>query len=448
MPWWRELRRWRHRTDVPLTLALAQAITLLTLALLFLLFSLASHEAAEVLENALEGDLRRVGSRIAQGDVPVRIDASPGTAVRLLDGGNAQLLVGEWPRGGKLFGDDTASLRLALASPDGSLCDDQTLPDGGRLEGCVRLTGFVEERREQLAQLGVAFATGLLGVLVVSVYATRKALSPLRVATLAIERVDERHLESRIPTRGTGDDVDRHAEALNRVLARLESAFVRIFAFNADVAHELRTPVNRILNLTEVALLRSDPDAAHASLDAIRDAAEEMRRLIEDMLLLARGDEGRLAVKLDPVDSATVLDGLLELYRPSCEEKGVSLERIGAPGDAPVLSDRPLLERAVSNLIDNALRHTPRGGRIQIEVSRRGEVTAIVVSDSGEGVPAPQRERIFDRFVQLDAARRGGAGLGLPIARMIARALGGDVSVTESVLGGARFELQLRARPS
>jgi signal transduction histidine kinase len=429
--------------DVPLAVALAQAITLLTLALFVVLFALSSHEAAEVLEESLESDLRRVAMHVEQNRRLDELDAGAGVAIRVLAGDETHVLLGEWPARSELYDDDTPSLRLAFSSPHDSLCDFVTLPDGRVLEGCVRLAGFVGERREQLAQLGVSFAMGLVGVLVVSVYAARRALAPLRSTTHAIESVDERRLEARIPTRGTGDDVDRHAEALNRVLARLEASFARMSAFSADVAHELRTPVNRILNLTDVALLRSDPRIREETLDAIRDAAEEMRRLIEDMLLLARGDEGHLPLRPELVDPAALLDGLAELYHPSCDERGIALARVGAAPDAKIVTDRSLLERAISNLIDNAIRHTPRGGRVELGLCSDAERLCIDVDDSGPGMPLEQRERVFDRFVQLDPARQGGAGLGLPIARMIARGLGGELRVEDAPLGGARLALSL-----
>jgi signal transduction histidine kinase len=442
--------RWRidspqllRRVDVHLSVALAQAIALLTVALLMLLFALSSHEAAEVLEESLEQDLRRVAARLAEGTPVEEDDVGPGVAIELLQNGTSRVLVGEWPAHGLLHDDDSASLRLAFSSTHDALCDFEGLPDGGALHGCILLTGFVGERREQLAQLGVSFGVGLLGVLVVSIYAARRALAPLRSATDAIERVDERHLEARIPVRGTGDDVDRHAEALNQVLARLEASFARMSAFSADVAHELRTPVNRILNLTDVALLRDHPESREQGLDAVRAAAEEMRRLIEDMLLLARGDEGRLPVGRELVCPSELIDGLVELYRPSCEEHEVALARTGAAAGAKIVSDRALLERAVSNLIDNALRHTPRGGRIEVEVRAASDALELRVSDSGPGVAEAERERVFNRFVQLDPARQGGAGLGLPIARMIARGLGGELAVEASPLGGAAFALRL-----
>ena len=140
---------------------------------------------------------------------------------------------------------------------------------------------------------------------------------------------------------------------------------------------------------------------------------------------------------------------LVELYRPTCEEREVALALADAGGSAELATDRHLLQRAVSNLIDNAVRHTPRGGRIEVELRHDAGGTRIAVSDSGAGVPDPERERIFDRFVQLDPARSaGGAGLGLPIARMIARLLGGELGVARSAFGGARFELVLPTGPS
>lgn len=438
-----ELRGWLRRGDVPLTLALAQAITLLTVALLILLFGLSSHETAELLEETLERDLQRVAERVDDPAALAEVDVAPGTTIRLFEGAAGRLLIGSDSHEGRLYDDDTAALRLAFASSSDWLCDWEKLGPGRRLQGCVRLAGFVHERREQLAQLGLSFLVGLFGVLGVSVYATRKALAPLRAATLSLESVNERHLEARIPMRGTGDLVDRHAEALNRVLARLEESFARMSDFSADVAHELRTPVNRILNLTDVALLGSEAGSAERALDAIRDAAEQMRRLIEDMLLLARGEEGRLAPKREPVDVAALLDDLVDLYRPKCEEEGIAIERSGAPS-LRVLSDRPLFERAVSNLVDNAIRHTPRGGAIRIDASPGPGSLTIAVSDTGPGIPADARERIFERFVQLDAARRSGAGLGLPIARMIARTLGGELRAADSP-AGARFEIVLPA---
>ena len=448
MRWVAELRRWRARNDVRLALALCGALSGLLLALLGVLFFVASHEAAEVMEDALEHELAEAASELATPDAPDRFArSSHRTALRIIDAaGGSRVLYGKWPERGRLYGDGTSSVRLALASPRDYWMEVLRLPDGGYLEGALPLGEFVHERREQLGQLALGFGIGLVGVLGVAAYATRRSLAPLRSATHALERIDERHLSQRVPWRGTGDDVDRHAAALNRVLARLEGSFARMTAFSADVAHELRTPVNRILNLSDVALLGAEPEGPGRSLEAIRDAALEMGRMIEDMLLLARGEEGRLAVRPQPLEVADIVGDLAELYRPSCEERAVALSVLERDDPGKLDTDPHLLQRAVSNLLDNAVRHAPRGGRIEVELRREGDRAHIAVSDSGPGVPEPERERIFDRFVQLDPARsQGGAGLGLPIARMIARLLGGDLIVRRSALGGACFELILRS---
>ncbi len=256
--------------------------------------------------------------------------------------------------------------------------------------------------------------------------------------------MDERHLGARLAVRGSGDDLDRHALALNRVFARLESSFRRVSAFSADVAHELRTPVNRALNLADVALLKHGGDTEPSEMIAIRESMEDMRRLIERLLLLAKGDVGRLPLRRELVDLADLGNDLAELFRPSCEQVGVALQ-IDVRGDATKLEiDAGLVQQAISNLLDNAIRHSPEGGTIRVDVVADAEFVSIGVSDAGPGIPPADRERVFDRFVQLDGSRsERGTGLGLAIARMIARLHGGDVVAGASPLGGARFELRV-----
>ncbi len=446
----RSFTRRLRRAEVRLGLGLAGAISLLMAALLGVLFLISSHEAAEVLEEQLERELHTAAQLLGQEAALEAFSAShPGVSVRWTDAaGGGRVLFGRWPRDARVYPDGTSKTRLAFAGPRDWFADELALPDGGTLEGRVRLTGFVDERREQLAQIATSFAIGLLGVMVVSWVATRMVLSPLRRITRAVESIDDRRLGARIPVRGTDDDLDRHAEALNRVLVRLQASFSRIEAFGADVAHELRTPVNRILNFADLALLRRNPESVSA-IESIRAAAEDMRRMIDDLLLLARGDDGRLAVQPEPVDVSGVVEDLVELYRPSCEEQGGRTLAWRRPRQrVEAVTDAQLLQRAFSNLLDNAVRHTPAGGRIDVELAREADRLRIGVSDSGAGVAQDDRERIFDRFVQLDPNRRGeGAGLGLAIARMIARRLGGDVAVSESPLGGARFEIVLPATP-
>jgi len=199
-----------------------------------------------------------------------------------------------------------------------------------------------------------------------------------------------------------------------------------------------------VLNLVDVDLLAREGAAAPQEIIAVRESMEEMRRLIERLLLLSKGDAGRLPLQRERIDLAHLGTDLAELFRPSCEQNHVALEIDAPEGSASSMVDAGMLQQAVSNLLDNAISHTPAGGAIRLRVAADTDIATIAVSDSGPGVPERDRERIFDRFVQLDGSRSTtGAGLGLAIARMIARLHGGDLSVGTSPLGGACFVLRV-----
>lgn len=440
-----------RRVDVSLGLGLVGAIGGLLVVLMSVFFLVSTHDTVEILESVLQHELDAAGASVAAGDaVPESAPSAPGAiAIRRVDmAGGAELLRGAWPTSGRAFHAGSSTLRLAFAGEADHLVDSRRLPGGGQLEAVLSLQGFAHERREQVGRILLSLASTGIGLLVVAWLATRLALAPLRAATSAVEGIDERHLDARLPVRGTGDDLDRHARALNHVLQRLEDAFQRTSAFSADVAHELRTPVNRMLNLADVALLRGSDGEAAPDLVAVREAAEDMRRLIENLLLLSKGDEGRLALRREPVSLAELTSDLLELFHPTCEERTIDLSLLLPPDDDKVVGDRSLLQRAISNLLDNAIRHTPAGGKIEVSVLRRDEAVEIAVADSGRGVAERDHERVFDRFVQLDEARAGeGVGLGLALVRMIARLQGGDVTLSRSALGGACFRMTLPLAP-
>lgn len=429
-----------RRVEVRLGLGLATAIGLLLVVLVSFFFLLATHETAELLEEGLAHDLESALARDARGAPPETDEA---VAVRRIDpGGGIRLLQGQWPESGAFFPVGSSSLRLAFADPHDHLVLERSLGGGTRLVATTSLAAFVGERREQRGQLLASLAFSIAGLLVVSVVATRLALAPIRAATRAVEGVDEHHLDQRIPVRGTGDDLDRHARALNRVLTRLEVSFQRMQAFSADVAHELRTPVNRMLNLTDLAILRGAVGTSTSELAPLREAAEEMRCLIDDLLLLAKGDAGRLAARHDRVALAPLLEGLASLFRPAFDERKVALLLDAKERDLCVRGDAALLQRAIANLLDNAVRFTPEGGQVSLSAAQEGDRAIVDISDSGPGIDEPDRQRIFERFVQLDPARAGeGAGLGLALVRMIVRAHGGSVGVEASDAGGARFRI-------
>jgi len=442
-----------RRADVRLALLIAALLGVFLSTAFLSLYSFAAEEAVESAELRLEQEITALAELLAEGGLAkhetlLRLSAKrvteQGIALRVYRGRGAPVLtLGRWPTTGRAIALRTHGPEILLYGSSDYIVQTRTLGGGTRITGAGRLDAYMYELREIRNRLCAWFAVALLGALVTAAISVRLAFRPLLRTTQAVEAVDETNLAQRLPVRGAGDEIDRHARAVNRVLDRLQSSFERMRAFTGDAAHELRTPVNRILNVTDVALLdSSDPARLRRALQTLRETGEGMQRLVESLLLLARGEEGQLVPETRPFDLTDAARRLVELYRPMCEEKNIRIEYGGGP--ASVLADPSLVERSLANLLDNSFRHTPEGGRIRVFTAQSGRYVALTVADSGTGVPADAAERIFKRFVQLDPARSGqGTGLGLPIARMLARIQGGDVRVSPSTLGGAAFELRL-----
>ncbi len=308
----------------------------------------------------------------------------------------------------------------------------------GNIEAALPLRHFCRERAELIELAALVTVVGMAASIGLGVFATRRALGPVRAMAAAVRAIEPSNLAARMPDRGTRDDIDELARSINAVLARLEWLFGRLESFSADVAHELRSPINRMLNQSQLALLDANASPA-ATLASIHETAEQMAQLVNQLLLLASGEEGRLRVVRERVELGGALASLVELYAPLAESLGKTLELASAPG--AWACDRQLVERALANLIENALVHSEAGAKIRVVVTADA---AVGVLDSGPGIPAADRERAFERFVRLDAARHGrGSGLGLAIVRMIARLHGGDCWIDSSPLGGAALWMRL-----
>ncbi|MGI5392708.1 sensor histidine kinase [Streptomyces sp. CA-251251] len=262
---------------------------------------------------------------------------------------------------------------------------------------------------------------------------TGRALRPvegIRREMAAITASED--LARRVPVPGTHDEVARLASTTNETLSALEASVDRQRRFVADASHELRSPIASLRTQLEVA-------AAHPELLDLDGAVEDtvrLQRLAADLLLLARLDAGER-----PADARVDLAALAR--EEAGGRAGVSVRAQGA-GDVAVAGSRGQLGRVLANLLDNAQRHARSA--VEVSVRRDGELAVLAVADDGEGVPAADRERIFERFVRLDAARSrddGGAGLGLAIARDVAVRHGGTLTVHDAPAGGALFELRL-----
>ena len=286
-----------------------------------------------------------------------------------------------------------------------------------------------------------ALATALLGA-----WVARRGLRPLRQMTRVTQQVSASSLTARLPADALPTELGELAASFNAMLARLEDAFARLSAFSADIAHELRTPLSNLLTQTQVIL--SQPRALEDYQEALHSNLEELQHLAQmvgDMLLLAKADNGLLQTRRETLALERELTALAEYFTPLAEEAGVRLQ---VDGQATLSADRALLHRALSNLIDNALRFTPRGGELHLSSAQQGAKVRIEAANQGPEIPFDLRERLFDRFYRADPARREGgtehAGLGLAIARSIVQAHGGAIHC-ESANGWTRFILEFPA---
>jgi signal transduction histidine kinase len=290
--------------------------------------------------------------------------------------------------------------------------------------------------------------TGAALALLAGLAVARRAMAPIAELTDTARRIERtRDPSLHMPDQAASDEVAELADTLEEMLRSLdasrsetEGALSRQRQFVADASHELRTPLTAVLanlELLEEELSGEQRDTAAAALRSTR----RMRRLVADLLLLARADAGRETPHV-PVDLAEVLVDAAAELEPVAGEHQLTVSAV--PG-AVVEGARDELHRLALNLMDNALKHTEPGTPIHATVERSGDDVVLVVSDEGPGVPKDIAPRIFDRFVRGASDRGGSSGLGLSIVRAVAETHGGDVTLEPSD-SGARFVVRLPAR--
>ena len=284
-----------------------------------------------------------------------------------------------------------------------------------------------------------ALATAILGA-----WAARSGLRPLRRMSAIAASVSANSLNARLPQAQMPAELADLAAAFNAMLERLDDSFQRLSAFSADIAHELRTPLSNLLTHTQVTLTRPrDLEAYREALHSNLEELQWMAQLVNDMLYLAKADHGLLTPRREPLNLAHEVDALLEFYALLAEDSRIELTR---EGSALVAADRSMLRRALSNLLDNALRYTPAEGTIKVHIEPNEPQLRITIENTGPGIPPALMPRLFDRFYRADPARREGsnehAGLGLAITQSIIRAHGGQIRC-ESQEGITRFVIEL-----
>jgi two-component system OmpR family sensor kinase len=290
-----------------------------------------------------------------------------------------------------------------------------------------------------LIPLGVALAAAG-GALV-----ARAALRPVDEMALAARRITAEDLGQRISLRGTGDELDRLADTLNGMFSRLAAAFTEMRRFAADAAHELRTPLTALKGGIEVSLRGArSADEYRRVLGGSLEEVDRLIRLAEDLLLLSRSTAGPETPRR-PVDLEPLLLDVFDVGVRLAQGTGVSV-RLNDVAPVTVKGDGVALRRAMLNLVENALKYTPAGGKVELSLTSGDGHAAVTVEDTGLGIAATDQERIFEPFVRLDAARAretGGTGLGLAIARAIAVAHGGTLSLESEPGAGSRFTIRL-----
>jgi signal transduction histidine kinase len=310
----------------------------------------------------------------------------------------------------------------------------------------ILVAGQLEDNRNMMARFTAGLLWATPAMLVLSAlggyFLSRRLLRPIVQMTAALGSITIGNLSRRLETSNTGDELQRLAETCNEMLARLESAVDRINRFTADASHELRSPVALIRTVAEYALRNSQIDGVSKdAFEEILAESVETSGLLEDMLTLARADAGHGYTAFEPVELTEVVTEACDRLRPLAQAKDQTVAARIAGVPAWTAGDRADLRRLLSILLDNAIKYTPRKGRIEVELTATASRAVLAVRDSGVGIPEALLPRIFDRFVRADPSRGevNGTGLGLAIAKWIADTHDATLSVRSRELEGSVF---------
>lgn len=293
--------------------------------------------------------------------------------------------------------------------------------------------------------LAVTDSIGILLSILIGNIVSKRMLIPINRITKTAQSISIYDLGSRIPINNADDEITRLAMTINHMLDRLQNSINKQIQFVSDASHELRTPISIVLGY--VSLLNSwgkdDKTVLQESLDAIQKEALDMRQLAEKLLFLARNDSGRVPVNKEPFDVCELTQEVVEESKMIAPEMNIQAH---CSGSFELQADRNLVKQMLRSLVDNSIKFTNPTGEIHIYAATHGEKMSIVVEDNGVGVPADEREHVFDRFYRVDKARSketGGSGLGLSIVKSIVDLHGGDISIDSAQSKGTRVTIDM-----
>ncbi|ACA93258.1 MULTISPECIES: heavy metal sensor histidine kinase [Burkholderia cepacia complex] len=308
----------------------------------------------------------------------------------------------------------------------------ETLPSGEAIQ--VALARTATDRQSLLesyrVDIWLAAAVGALLVGALGYAVASRGLRPVESLGRQTSRIEAHNLNARLDARGGPVELRELATSVNRMLDRLERAFVRLSQFSSDLAHDMRTPLANVISSSQITLSRArTTDEYEALIESNIEECERLQRMIENMLFLARTDNARQHLKTVELDAGSELRRLASYFHALADEAGVHID---VHGEAPVVADATLFRRAVSNLASNALEHAEAASTIELAVSTQGGYAVVEVTNRGVAIPPEQVERIFERFYRIDSSRHGAArnaGLGLAIVKSIIELHRGKVEV-------------------
>jgi heavy metal sensor kinase len=277
-----------------------------------------------------------------------------------------------------------------------------------------------------------------------------RALTPVLEVARAAQRITGSNLSSRIPSRNAGDELDYLILTFNRMIERLEASFQQMKQFSADVSHELRTPITAIRGQLEVALFTAQTTEQYreAMFNALQDI-DRLSQIVRALLLLSQAESGQLVLQRSRLNLSEVAGDLVEQFQIPAEAAGVRL-LADLPEECPASVDRVQIERLITNLLSNALKFTPEGGEVRVEVAREPGGVRLVVEDSGRGIPAEHLPHIFDRFYRVSGKGTApgpeqGLGLGLSFVAWIVKAHDATIEVDSTFGKGTKFTIHFPA---
>lgn len=392
-------------------------------------------ESFRALLNAIQAELQNRG----QSDRTYRVFNTKG--VKIIEAGDL-ILPAKPPRG-----KDIREIEVRVRGVEGKLVNARYLRFTIANQARIEIARSMETTDELMAGFRSAFLISMtlilsLGLVGGWLLAKRFWQQIENFNQMAMKIFNSGNLASRMPIKGK-DEFSALATNMNAILDKMEKLFQGIRQVSDNIAHDLRSPLSRLRVDVEVSLQESNPENYRATLERVLAELQNMQEIFQSLLSLGQAEAGSMKIRKKPINLSQLLEDIVELYGPLSEDKGQNF-KVQIPPDLVIDGDRQLLAQALSNLLDNAVKYVPEGGKIALSAEMKNDVAIVLLEDSGPGIPHEMRKKVFDRFVRVDPSRTlPGTGLGLSLVKAFIELHQGHIVLSESSLGGTLFTIAL-----